>query len=168
MPARRRRHPNAALDEAWLEMIIEVQAVGRGFERMLTTRLGPRGPERLRLLTAMALHSDGRTPSELAGKLGLPKSSVSRTVTELEAEGLVAFGDYCGDGRCKSVWLTDAGKAAQAELRSGISQDVLGLDSMMSFDRLNAAIGVATGMRKTLTTWRAYCARGPRRKPTMW
>jgi DNA-binding MarR family transcriptional regulator len=72
---------------------------------------------------AAELHQHGPlTQQDLARRLRLEKSTVSRLVTQLQARGWVRRGKRDGDGRLVWLELTDAGHLAAAELAAARAQ----------------------------------------------
>lgn len=53
---------------------------------------------------------DGQTPLVLARAFQVPKTTMTHTLSGLEAHGLVDMRPNPKDGRSKCVWLTDAGQ----------------------------------------------------------
>lgn len=54
---------------------------------------------------------DGQTPVEIARALQVPKTSFSNTLAGLEKRHLVEARPNPKDGRSKTVWVTEAGRA---------------------------------------------------------
>ena len=69
----------------------------------------------LRFLILMVINREpGRDSikiSEIVDRLDVSKPVMTRTIARLESDALIAIQDHPGDGRAKSVSLTDAGHA---------------------------------------------------------
>lgn len=61
-------------------------------------------------------HEDGLVARDICRVTGLPKNSISRAVTELEANGLIARDTDRSDKRAKPLHLKDEGRALLAEI----------------------------------------------------
>lgn len=59
---------------------------------------------------------DGLTPGELARRIGVDVSTVTRTAQRMEAAGLVARAPDQGDARLIRVFLSERGRALRGEL----------------------------------------------------
>lgn len=128
----------------------------RRFNRVVTQRIGaldegylsrsrPLGQARL----LWEIGSDGSTVRALRSKLDLDSGYLSRLLRTLEAEGLVTVAADPGDGRVRTVRLTDAGLAERAELdrRSDeLAGSILGPLSGEQRDRLVSAMATVERM----------------------
>ncbi|MEU7855332.1 MarR family transcriptional regulator [Nonomuraea sp. NPDC049141] len=65
------------------------------------------------LLLNQLWQQDGRTQSELIGKLGVEPPTVTKTVQRLERAGFLHRAPDPDRPRVSRVWLTDAGKAVR-------------------------------------------------------
>ena len=59
--------------------------------------------------------SDGRTPLEIARAFQVPKTTMTHTLSGLQARGWVEMRPNPKDGRSKRIWLTDAGRSFRQE-----------------------------------------------------
>lgn len=141
---------------------VEADRVGdvRAFNRFITQRFGilERGllgtnhsQTEARVLYELAQHEETET-SRLLELLGLDSGYLSRLLSRLEAEGLVAREASTVDARRRSIRLTPAGRRAFAELdkRSGeqVGQILAGLDEEQQrrlVGGMNAVRGVLSG-----------------------
>lgn len=128
----------------------------RRFNRVVTQRIGaldegylsrsrPLGQARL----LWEIGSDGTTVRALRSRLDLDSGYLSRLLRTLEAEGLVTVAADPGDGRVRTVRLTDAGLAERAELdrRSDeLAGSILGPLSGEQRDRLVSAMATVERM----------------------
>ncbi len=91
------------------------------------------------------LHRDGPlTQTELAGRLQLEKSTVSRLVTQLTTRGWVRRAKHDGDGRLVWLELTDAGRTAAAALARARADRFADLLDNIPEDRRGAVIDALT------------------------
>ena len=67
---------------------------------------------------------DGRTPLDLARAFQVPKTTMSHTVAGLATRGLVELRPHPKDGRSKTVWLTERGRAFRDEAIAAMAPDV--------------------------------------------
>lgn len=110
--------PSSVLDlNAYL-----MYATGKAARRRLTDSLAAHGL-RLWHLTVLAMLDDaGRlSKGDLASRLDMNQSDLTRTVTELDAAGYVECARDPSDRRRIEVALTPAGRCALARLNSGVS-----------------------------------------------
>ncbi|MFD0918973.1 MarR family winged helix-turn-helix transcriptional regulator [Saccharopolyspora rosea] len=95
-------------------------------DRMRRARSRVVDPARVAVLQAAATQAEVR-PSEIANRLTVHQSSVSRQVRALEADGLVSLARDPADGRSCLISLTEAGRAEAERLTR------LGVDAMDRF-----------------------------------
>ena len=65
------------------------------------------------LVLAVLWETDGLTPGELAGRLGLTTPTIVNTATRMEEAGLVTRVRDPADGRLVRLYLTERARAAQ-------------------------------------------------------
>lgn len=156
---------NPSMAALYLAMIEEVTGLADGHRRLARERLGAGGALRMRMLALLSEgRMDGRTPGELAARMQVPKQTVARVLTGLEADGLVERGAYRGDGRCKSIWITDIGGLALEELVRAFDADLRLLAGITQLQALVRAKSEVERMRKLQATCIAYRKRGVRRR----
>lgn len=91
-------------------------------------------------------HEDGLVARDICRVTGLPKNSISRAVTELETNGLIARDTDTTDKRAKPLHLTGGGKALVAEIvplfaaRQAAMLSPLTADEAADLDRLMGKI----------------------------
>lgn len=90
-------------------------------EQLSRTYLEARLPDGLiaphfTVLNHLTRVADGRTPIDMARAFQVPKTSMTHTLKGLIAHGLVEIRPNPEDGRSKTVWLTDAGRALRARV----------------------------------------------------
>lgn len=91
--------------------------------------------------------ADGRTPIDMARAFQIPKTSMTHTLKGLESHGLVELRPNPDDGRSKTVWLTDAGRALRAQVIADIGADFQRMMSEFDMSRLIAIKPVLTDLR---------------------
>lgn len=67
---------------------------------------------------------DGRTPLELATAFQVPKTTLSHTLSLVEARGWIEMRPNPDDKRSKRVWITDAGRAFRDEAIASLAPDL--------------------------------------------
>jgi DNA-binding MarR family transcriptional regulator len=90
---------------------------------------------------------DGRTPMDMARAFQVPKTSVTHTIKVLEAKGYVEVRPNPEDGRSKKVWLTDTGRALQAQTIEALAPDLARIAREFDVDKLLDILPVLTELR---------------------
>ena len=80
-----------------------VEVIRRGQSRAFNT-------EQVAVMQLLAA-GDPLPPSEIAAALGVPRSSITRRIQELQRTGKAEIEPSVSDGRSYRVWLTPAGRA---------------------------------------------------------
>jgi len=93
---------------------------------------------------------DGQTPQAMATAFQIPKTSLTNTLSGLEARGLVETRRNPQDGRSKQVWLTDRGRAFRDEAIGMMAGDVAGLADHIDLADLEAAMPILEAVRKVM------------------
>lgn len=88
-------------------------------ERLEMAKYGLKGPHVQCLLT-MLKHPDGITSAELVKICDKDKAAVSRTVAELEKEGMISRQTRNGNLYRAQLFLTDSGKVAASRVENRI------------------------------------------------
>ncbi len=94
-------------------------------------------------------HQDGLVARDICRVTGLPKNSISRAVTELEAKHLIGRNTDVSDKRVKPLHLTDAGRTLLAKIvplfadRQAAMFAPLTSEEVEEFDRLIGKITFA-------------------------
>jgi DNA-binding MarR family transcriptional regulator len=119
----------------WLNELI--RAVGTRHRALAIASLEPFGIHPGHKLVLFALHSAGpRTQSQLAADTGFEQPTITLSVRQLEAAGLVVRKPSPTDRRATIVELSDRGRALLPELRAAwrrlAEQTVAGLSSTSS------------------------------------
>jgi len=92
-------------------------------------------------------------PSDLAARLGIPRSTLSSAVSALERRGLVEKAPDTDDGRAKLITLTDEGQSVaeaikrQNRFNAGVLLALLGDDASRYCDLMER---VGTGLSELL------------------
>lgn len=94
--------------------------------------------------------ADGRTPIDMARAFQIPKTSMTHTLKGLEARGLIVFRPNPEDGRSKTVWLTDAGRALRAAVIGELMQEGPRVMAGFDMERLKDAKPILTALRQHL------------------
>ena len=93
---------------------------------------------------------DGRTPLEIARAFQVPKTTLSHTLSLLEGRGWVEMRPNPEDGRSKRVWITDAGRAFQAEAIGLLAPDMAEMAAVFPAEDLAAMLPKLTALRAYL------------------
>jgi DNA-binding MarR family transcriptional regulator len=138
--------PNPAV---FFELFTEIGILEQLSRALLEARL-PKGliAPHFTVLNHLSRVADGRTPIDMARAFQTPKTSMTHTLRGLEAHGLVVMRPNPGDGRSKTVWLTDAGRALRARVIADLTADFADMMRGVEVDRLAAIRPVLTELRK--------------------
>ncbi|WP_304525379.1 MarR family transcriptional regulator [Halomonas sp. I5-271120] len=106
----------------------------------ITTAVKPLGITEARwtVMVHLSKLGEGCTQGALAADLGIEMPSLSRTVSQLEAQQLIERRGVAGDRRARSLWFTPAGIDCLRELESRIESVRQHLYRGLSDERLNA------------------------------
>jgi DNA-binding MarR family transcriptional regulator len=98
-----------------------VSRLARILQSQVERILAPEGLTRMTWLVLTAIGEDRvRTPSALAGYIGITRPASSRLLRRMEAAGHVCRGGGDSDGRSITLALTDRGRAVLARRRPEI------------------------------------------------
>jgi DNA-binding MarR family transcriptional regulator len=136
--------PGGGLElRVWLRLLTCATLVEGALARRLRERFGATQP-RFDLMALLDRARDGLTPTRLAEGMMVSPGNVSGLVERLAAEGLVARRVDPEDRRSATVTLTEAGRAAFAEMaeahRTWVAELLAGLDGA-ALGRLYADLG---------------------------
>ncbi len=102
-------------------------------ERRLDDALKALGLTRITWCVLLAVGNEGlHQPSDIAAFVGIDRTATSRALRQMEAAGMIARGTGTGDGRTRSVALTDMGcdllakGTPMAERNNAIMEERLG------------------------------------------
>lgn len=101
-----------------------LMALGRQWRQVIHLRLAELGLTDATWVPLFHLHTAGHGVSlkALAQRVGLESSTLVRVVDLLESRGLVRRETDSQDRRSKLLWVTDAGRAAVADVRAKLEQ----------------------------------------------
>lgn len=151
--------------QLYLPLLEEAARLGALQRQLMATGLpGGMAPVHLRVLNHLVWDRDGVTPGEIAAWVGLPKSTASLAVRQMDARGWVLTGGYAADLRTRCVWISPDGHAARAEALAGLNEPMRWLDRMTPYqDSVRRMRSELVGVRKRMRT--ALDAPKPRPKP---
>ncbi|MFD9002232.1 MarR family winged helix-turn-helix transcriptional regulator [Streptomyces sp. NPDC059582] len=116
LPAAPAASPEVVEIERALTRITYLSTRARQHERLMALAGVPLDRAAVALLRQVA-ESDPLRPGELAHRLGVEASHVTRTVQQLQKSGYVTRVPDPDDGRAQRIQLTDAGRRAVARVR---------------------------------------------------
>jgi DNA-binding MarR family transcriptional regulator len=91
--------------------------------QLVASTLGPHNTSNLDVQVFLAIHDgSGPTPSELADRLGVDRTALSRSLRRLRSENLVSHTADRVDGRSIHLRLTRAGRARVSVFESRLAQ----------------------------------------------
>jgi len=79
---------------------------------------------------------DGRTPLDLARAFQVPKTTMTHTLSGLEAAGFVEMRPNPEDGRSKQVWITEPGRRFREQSIEALMPDLDALAAEFSEDHI--------------------------------
>ncbi len=88
---------------------------------------------------------------ELASRLRLEKSTVSRLVRQMEGRGWLERGAAAHDGRAVSLWLTPAGESAAARLAAARERKFAGILEALSAEQRPTVVTAVAALAKAAT-----------------
>jgi len=93
---------------------------------------------------------DGQTPLVLARAFQVPKTTMTHTLSGLEARNLVEMRPNPDDGRSKCVWLTDSGRKFRDQAIADLSPDLARFSGQLSEKQVAALVSELTAIRKIM------------------
>lgn len=93
---------------------------------------------------------DGRTPLDIARAFQVPKTTLSHTLSLLEARGWVDMRPNPEDGRSKRVWITEAGRVFHAEAIALLTPDMVELAAVFPVADIAALLPKLSALRAYL------------------
>ena len=97
---------------------------------------------------------DGATPIDMARAFQVPKTSLTHTLQGLEARGLIEMRPNPEDGRSKTVWITEAGRALRDKAIAALAEDFAPIMAEIDIERLLDLKPALTELRKVLDSAR--------------
>ncbi len=101
------------------------------------------------VLNHLINRGDGAVPINMARAFQVPKTSMTHTLKGLVAGGYVELRDNPDDGRSKTVWLTEKGRAMREETIHALAPTMW--EMMQNID-----LGAVAAMLPTLVEMRKY------------
>jgi DNA-binding MarR family transcriptional regulator/GNAT superfamily N-acetyltransferase len=141
-------------------MDIDEIAAMRRFNRFHTRLVGALGESMLASRFTLAqgrvlyelLQRPETSPSDLARRLGMDPSYLSRLVAGFEAQGLVQREADAADGRRRALGLTEAGRTTAASLDAASSAEVAALLAPLDAPDRRALVGAMARIERLLGT----------------
>lgn len=93
---------------------------------------------------------EGTTPQRMARAFQVPKTSLTHTLQGLEKRGLIEMRPNPEDGRSKTVWLTEAGRALRAETITRLAAGAQDVVAQLNMERLAELRPALTELRTVL------------------
>ena len=124
-------------------------------EQLSRTRLEAHMPEGLiaphfAVLNRLVRLEDGATPLAMARAFQVPKTSLTHTLQGLEKRGLIEMRPNPDDGRSKTVWITEQGRALREDIIGGLIPEFMTLIEKFDVEALIAMKPTLTELRKVL------------------
>ncbi len=102
------------------------------------------------VLNHLARLGDGQTPLAIARSFQLAKTTISHTLSGLEARHLIEMRPNPKDGRSKCVWLTQKGHAFREQVISDLAPDLIKLSTQIPQDRIQDTVTDLAEIRKIM------------------
>lgn len=102
------------------------------------------------VLNHLSNQRDGAVPIDMARAFQVPKTSMTHTIKGLVAHGLVELRDNPQDGRSKTVWLTDAGRALVPETIGKLVPDIGPILGQIEIEKLIAILPTLVEVREVM------------------
>jgi len=102
------------------------------------------------VLGHLARLGDGQTPLAIARAFQLPKTTMTHTLSGLEARQLIEMRPNPKDGRSKCVWLTQKGHALRDQVIADLAPDLIKLSTQIPQDRILATVTDLAEIRKIM------------------
>ncbi|RVT86870.1 MarR family transcriptional regulator [Rhodobacteraceae bacterium CCMM004] len=141
--------------KTWFAVFNEIAIVAQLSRALFEARL-PDGVvvPQFAVLNHLVRVGEGPTPLDLARAFQVPKTTMTHTLAGLERRGLVEMRPNPADGRSKTVWLTDAGRAFREEAIARLGPDVAALARALPTERYAALLPELETLRRTLDAMR--------------
>ena len=128
-------------------------------QQLSQTRLERRLPKgmsyaQFALLTHLIRTSDGRTPSQLARDMQVPKASMTNTLAGLERGKLIEVRPNPKDGRGRLVYLTAAGRRIREEAIERITPEFDKIRKRFDAAKLAPLMPVLGELREVMDLYR--------------
>ena len=100
------------------------------------------------VLSHLINRGDGAVPIDMARAFQVPKTSMTHTLKGLAAKGYVTLRDNPADGRSKTVWLTDKGRALREQTIAAMAPEIGKLVGAVDQDALLAMLPTLVALRE--------------------
>ncbi|MEP5728241.1 MAG: MarR family transcriptional regulator [Sulfitobacter sp.] len=122
-------------------------------EQLSRVQLEARLPEGLiaphfAVLNHLINRGDGAVPIDMARAFQVPKTSMTHTLKGLAEKGLVELRANPADGRSKTVWLTDKGRALRQDTIDKLVPAISGMMQALDIAALSDALPVLVALRE--------------------
>ncbi|PWJ22412.1 MarR family winged helix-turn-helix transcriptional regulator [Jannaschia seohaensis] len=97
---------------------------------------------------------DGQTPLALARAFQVPKNTMTHTISGAVKHGWVVLKPHPTDGRSKTVWLTEAGRAFRKEAIAALAPDLAEVNAATTPEDRAALLERLTELRVFLDAYR--------------
>ena len=94
--------------------------------------------------------ADGRMPIDLANAFQVAKTTMTHTLRGLEAHKLITRKPCPDDGRCKRVWITDAGCKLREQTIANVGPELADLLADIPEQQIQSMIETLTNIRQQL------------------
>lgn len=142
--------PDGALG-VYFRLFNEIGILAQLTRAMFETRLPPGFVmAQFAVLNHLIRVKDGQTPLALARAFQVPKTSMTHSLSVLEAAGLVELRPNPDDGRSKLVFLTEAGRRFREEAIAALAPDVARIAQAIPAGRAEALIPTLEALRRFL------------------
>lgn len=98
---------------------------------------------------------DGRTPVDLARSFQVAKTTMTHTLSGLEAQGFIDLKPNEDDGRSKRVWITPAGRAFRDDSIAMMAPEMQGLAEAFGPERVAKIVPELEALRKIMDAQRS-------------
>ncbi len=117
----------------------KLSRAARIMQQRLEAALGAYGLTRLSWCVLSGVGLEGlRTPSDIAGNIGVKRPTVSRVLKALAAEGLIRRQSSTQDGRGREVTLTEAGRHRMEMCRPLVAANARHFEGKLSAEQIAA------------------------------
>lgn len=124
-------------------------------EQLSRAQLEARLPEGLisphfSVLNHLINRGDGAVPIDMARAFQVPKTSMTHTLKGLAAKGYVELRDNPNDGRSKTVWLTDEGRALRDQTIAALIPGMAEIMENLNLDNIAEMLSTLVALRSYL------------------
>ncbi len=102
------------------------------------------------VLNHLSRGRDGAVPIDMARAFQVPKTSMTHTLKGLEQHGYVTLRANPADGRSKTVWMTDAGRALMQEVIGRLAPQLAQAIAKYPAEKLAALLPLLSELRAVL------------------